>query len=296
MTAARVLQSSAALIRDTVMSWLDDYAPSMGAALAYYTLFSIAPLLLIVIAVAGLVFGEQAARDAIVEQLRLLMGPDGARAVEALLVSVNHRGGGIVATLSGVAVLLIGATTVFAELQDAMDRIWRATRTPGGGLWLLLRTRLLSLGMILGIGFLLIVSLVASAALAAFARWWGPLFGDARTLASVLDFALSFATVTTAFAMIYKWLPRVQLHWNDVWIGAVVTALLFTVGKSLIGTYLGNSGISSAFGAAGSLVAVVAWVYYSAQVFLLGVEFTHLYARRYGSLREATEPRRGPGR
>jgi membrane protein len=290
-----MFRSVAALARDTVAAWIDDYAPSMGAALAYYTMFSIAPLLLIVIAVAGLVFGEQAARGEIVGQLRMLIGPEGAAAIESLLVSVNDDAGGVVATLSGMAMLLLGATTVFAELQGAMDRIWRSPRPPRSGLWAFLLTRLLSLGLILGIGFLLIVSLVASAALAAFGRWWAPLFGDARMVVSVLDFGLSFAFVTTGFAMIYKWMPRVQLRWSDVWIGAVVTALLFTIGKSLIGTYLGNSGISSAFGAAGSLVAVVAWVYYSAQVFLLGVEFTQLYARRHGSLREPAGHPRGFG-
>jgi len=262
----------------------------MGAALAYYTMFSIAPLLLIVIAVAGLAFGEQAARGEIVSQLRTLMGEDGARAVEALLVSVKVGGTGIVGTLGGVFMLLVGATTVFAELQNAMDRIWRAPeRANEGGVWTLLRTRLLSLGMIMGIGFLLVVSLVVSAGLAALARWWGPLFGDARVLACALDFSLSFVIVTSAFAMIYKWMPRVRLHWRDVWTGAAVTALLFTIGKMLIGTYLGSSGISSGFGAAASLVVMVVWVYYSAQVFLLGVEFTRLYAMRYGSLRERSE-------
>ena len=290
MNRFRVAREVWALVRDAVKSWIDDYAPSMGAALAYYTMFSIAPLLLIVIAVAGLVFGEQAARGEIVSQLRTLMGEDGARAVEALLVSVKVGGTGIVGTLGGVFMLLVGATTVFAELQNAMDRIWRAPeRANEGGVWTLLRTRLLSLGMIMGIGFLLVVSLVVSAGLAALARWWGPLFGDARVLACALDFGLSFVIVTSAFAMIYKWMPRVRLHWRDVWTGAAVTALLFTIGKMLIGTYLGSSGISSGFGAAASLVVMVVWVYYSAQVFLLGVEFTRLYAMRYGSLRERSE-------
>jgi membrane protein len=290
MNRFRVAREVWALVRDAVKSWIDDYAPSMGAALAYYTMFSIAPLLLIVIAVAGLAFGEQAARGEIVSQLRTLMGEDGARAVEALLVSVKVGGTGIVGTLGGVFMLLVGATTVFAELQNAMDRIWRAPeRANEGGVWTLLRTRLLSLGMIMGIGFLLVVSLVVSAGLAALARWWGPLFGDARVLACALDFSLSFVIVTSAFAMIYKWMPRVRLHWRDVWTGAAVTALLFTIGKMLIGTYLGSSGISSGFGAAASLVVMVVWVYYSAQVFLLGVEFTRLYAMRYGSLRERSE-------
>jgi membrane protein len=275
-----------ALLRDTVSSWIDDDASTFGAALAYYTLFSIAPLLLIVIALAGMVFGEQAARGGVIDELRGLMGDDGARAVESLLASVNRDGEGVWATVGGSVVLLVGATSVFAELQNAMDRIWRvAAEPPAGGVWTWLRRRLLSLGMILGIGFLLMVSLVASAALAALNRWWAPVLGGAGPWSSVLDFVLSLALVTLAFAMIYKWMPRVRLRWHDVWIGAAVTALLFTLGKQLIGTYLGRSGVASGFGAAASLVAMVLWVYYSAQIFLLGVEFTWVWARRHGSLR-----------
>ncbi len=276
-----------ALLRDTVVSWIDDDASTLGAALAYYTLFSIAPLLLIVIALAGLVFGEPAARGGVIDELRGLMGDDGARAVESLLANVNRDGSGVWATIGGSIVLLIGATSVFAELQNAMDRIWRvAAEPPAAGVWSWLRRRLLSLGMILGIGFLLMVSLVSSAALAALGRWWAPVLGGAGLLGSVFDFVLSLALITLAFAMIYKWMPRVRLRWHDVWIGAAVTALLFTLGKQLIGTYLGSSGIASGFGAAASLVAMVLWVYYSAQIFLLGVEFTWIWARRHGSLRK----------
>ncbi len=277
-----------ALLRDTVLSWIDDDASTLGAALAYYTLFSIAPLLLIVIALAGLVFGEQAARGGVIEELRGLMGDDGARAVESLLASSKRSGHGVWATVGGSVVLLIGATSVFAELQNAMDRIWRvAAEPPAAGVWSWLRRRLLSLGMILGIGFLLMVSLVASAAMAALGRWWAPVLAGAGGLGPALDFLFSLTLVTLAFAMIYKWMPRVRLRWHDVWIGAAVTALLFTLGKQLIGTYLGRSGIASGFGAAASLVAMVLWVYYSAQIFLLGVEFTWIWARRHGSLREA---------
>jgi membrane protein len=172
-------------------------------------------------------------------------------------------------------------------LQNAMDRIWRVAAEPRAtGVWSWLRQRLLSLGMILGIGFLLMVSLVGSAALAALGRWWAPVLGGYGVWSSVFDFVLSSCIVTLAFAMIYKWMPRVRLRWHDVWIGAAVTALLFTLGKQLIGTYLGRSGIASGFGAAASLVAMVLWVYYSAQIFLLGIEFTWIWARRHGSLRE----------
>ncbi len=273
------------LATETMASWSEDRASSMGAALAYYTMFSIAPLLLIVISVAGLFFGEQAARGEILNQLRGLMGADGAQAVQALLASVNQPRAGLLATAFGVGALVVGATTVFGELQDALDRIWRAPRRrhePGVLKWL--RSRLLSLGMILGIGFLLMVSLLASALLATVQRWFGR-YIDLGVFASLVDFLVSFGFITVAFAMIYKLMPRVRVEWRDVGIGAVVTALLFTVGKMAIGLYIGRSAVASTFGAAASLVAMVVWVYWSAQIFLLGAEFTWVYARRCGSLR-----------
>ena len=285
------------LARETMTSWSEDYASSMGAALAYYTMFSIAPLLLIVISVAGLAFGEQAARGEIMDQLASLMGEDGARAVQSLLAAVNHPATGIWATLFGIGALVVGATSVFGELQNALDRIWRAPdRKSGTGVWRWLRTRLLSLGMIFGIGFLLMVSLVASAMLAAVQRWFGQ-YIDLGALAALIDFGVSFAFITVAFAMIYKLMPRVRVEWRDVWIGAVVTALLFTVGKMAIGLYIGRSAVASVFGAAASLVAMVVWVYWSAQIFLLGAEFTWVYARRLGSLRDREDiaPKKVPG-
>jgi membrane protein len=279
---------------DAFDSWLDDYASSMGAALAFYTLFSIAPLLLIVISVAGLVFGRQAARGEIFEQLSTLVGPDSASTVESLLQGLNRPDAGIVGTLVGVAALLIGATTVFAELQGAMDRIWRApARSAISGVRRLLQVRLLSLGLVLGIGFLLIVSLIASAALAALGKWWAPWFSQFELVAQSLNLGLSFALITAMFAMIYKWVPRVRVAWRDVWIGAALTALLFTLGKTLIGLYIGRSGVASPFGAAASLVVLLLWVYYSAQIFLLGAEFTWVYARRYGSLQGQWVPALG---
>ncbi|WP_119153919.1 YihY/virulence factor BrkB family protein [Caldimonas tepidiphila] len=279
------------LAKEAVGSWSEDYAPSMGAALAYYTVFSIAPLLLIVIAVAGLVFGEEAARGEIFEQLSGLMGKEGAIALQGLLESFRRTGTGVLATAVSIVVLLVGATTVFAELQDALDRIWRApARDKTGGLWGLVRARLLSFGMILGIGFLLIVSLVASAALAALGRWWGERLGGWQVLASVLNLLVSYGLITVLFAMIYKMMPRVKIAWHDVWIGAAVTSLLFAVGKFLIGQYIGHSGIASGFGAAASLIVVLVWVYYSAQIFLLGAEFTWVYAHRHGSLKGRPRP------
>ena len=268
------------LVKTSVSSWLDDYAPSMGAALSYYTVFSLAPLLLIVVSVAGLVFGEEAVRGELFAQLQGLMGSDAAKAVQDLLASVNKPAKGVFATLVGIALLVFGATTVFGELQDALDRIWRAPARAGGGVWALVRARLLSFGMVLGVGFLLIVSLVASAAIAAIGKFSSPLFG---VVAELLNLALSFAIVTVTFAMIYKIIPRVPIGWRDVWVGAAVTALLFAIGKSLIGLYLGRSSFASGFGAAGSLVVLLVWMYYSAQIFLLGAEFTCVYAHTHGS-------------
>ncbi|MGZ3159486.1 MAG: YihY/virulence factor BrkB family protein [Burkholderiaceae bacterium] len=282
------------LIKAAASSWSDDYAQSMGAALAYYTMFSIAPLLLCVISIAGLIFGVDAARGEIFDQLRDLMGPQGASAVEGLLTSVNKPVEGITATLIGAVLLLIGATTVFGELQDALDRIWRAPKRRTGGIWNLLRTRLLSFGMILGIGFLLIVSLLVSTALAVLGKLWGPLFADLEILGHIVNFLISFAFITILFAMIYKIMPRVRVDWMDVWIGSIVTALLFTIGKFLIGLYIGKSGMTSGFGAAGSLVAVLVWVYYSAQIFLLGAEFTWAYALTFGSRKEHPLPASAP--
>jgi membrane protein len=283
------LKQSWGLVKTAVKSWSDDYAPSMGAALAYYTVFSIAPLLLIVIAIAGLIFGVEAARGEIFGQLQGMMGDEGAAAIQGLMESASKPAKSLTATIIGVSLLLLGATTVFAELQSALDRIWRApAREQTSGIFALLRARLLSFGMILGIGFLLMVSLVASAALSALGKWWAPLFGAWEVLLQVVNVAVSFALVTAAFAMIYKFMPRVHIPWRDVWIGAAVTALLFTVGKLLIGLYIGKSGVTSGFGAAGSLVVVLVWVYYSAQIFLLGAEFTWAYAHTFGSRKGET--------
>lgn len=272
------------MVNATVDAWFDDFAPSMGAALAYYTLFSLAPLLIIVIAVAGLVFGQEAAQGEIVAQLREIMGDDGAVAVEALLKAAREPAKGILATVFGIAILLLGATAIFAELQSALDRIWRVpTPKDESGIWRLLRTRLLSFGLVLGLGFLLTVSLVISAALAALGKWWSGWFAGWDVLLTILDIAVSLCTFTLLFAMIYKTMPRARIPWRDVWTGAAVTAFLFTIGKVLIGLYLGKSSIASGFGAAGTLVLLLAWVYYSAQVFLFGAEYTWVYANRFGS-------------
>lgn len=279
------------LIKAAVKAWMADYAPSMGAALSYYTLFSIAPLLIVVIAVAGMVFGREAAQGEIVAQLRGVMGEEGAVAVEGLLKATREPAQGMIATIVGIATLLLGSTAIFGELQSALDRIWRvpaAKKEPG--FWHLLRTRLLSFGLVLGLGFLVIVSLVVSAALAALGKWWGAWFEGWDVFLEILNFAVSFGIFTLLFAMIYKIMPRAKIPWGDVWTGAAVTALLFTIGKVLIGLYLGKSSLASGFGAAGSLVVLLVWVYYSAQIFLLGAEYTWVYAQQHGSRAQKPPP------
>lgn len=272
------------LVTESVKAFMADHAPSMGAALSYYTLFSIAPLLVIAIAVAGLIFGREAAQGHVLTQLRGLLGTDGALAVEGLLQSASDPEKSGTAAIIGIATLLLGATTVFAELQSALDRIWRAPAiTTAKGLWRFARARVLSFGMVLGLGFLLLVSLVVSAALGALGNWWNPLFGSWERTAQAINVGVGLLLVTLIFAFIYKLLPRADIGWRDVWVGAAITSLLFAVGKMLIGLYLARVGTASAFGAAGSLAVLLVWVYYSGQIFLLGAEFTWVYAHREGT-------------
>lgn len=284
MGIGMILRDIGGLFKTAAVHWVDDYAQSMGAALAFYTMFSIAPLLLIVISIAGIVFGEDAVRGAIFGQLQDLLGGPGALAVQELLETAQRPVGSTTATLFGLFFLFVGATSVFAELQDALNRIWRAPqRAPSSGLWSMVRNRMLSFGMILGIGFLLIVSLALSAGLAALSRWMDPLATGWATVANAIEITMGFGLSTAIFAMIYKTMPRVGIHWKDVWVGAAVTSVFFVAGKFLIGAYIGRSNVSSAFGAAASLIVVLLWVYYSAQIFLYGAEFTWVYSHKYGS-------------
>ena len=279
------------LLKTTLQGWINDYAASMGAALAFYTLFSIAPLLLIVLSITGFVFGVEAARGEIAGQLENLLGEQGALAVQGLLQNVSKPEEGLIASIIGVVLLLIGATTVFNELQSSLDRIWHSPERPKiNGLLALVRERLLSFGLILGIGFILMVSLLFSAGLAAMYQWWSPQFKEWVYLLNLINIGFSFLMTTAMFALIYKLMPSVKIRWSEVWIGAVITAILFTAGKHLIGLYIGRSAITSGFGVAGSLVALLVWVYYSAQIFLLGAEFTWAYSNIYGSRRQPTIP------
>jgi membrane protein len=272
------------LFKQVANAWLDDYVPSMGAALAYYTLFSLAPLLLIVVSVAGLVFGEEAARGEIQTQLKDLMGDVGADAVQGLLTSVREPSEGWTATTVGLVLLFVGATTVFAELQDALDRIWGVPERLRKSGWLtLVRVRLMAFGMILALGFLLIVSLITSAMFAAMGRSLNPIFGDWQAVVEMGNAVGGFLLVAIMFGLIYKVMPRQRVRVSDVWLGALIAALLFTGAKFLIGAYIGRSGVASGFGAAGSLVVVLLWVYFSAQILLVGAEFSCAYARTFGS-------------
>ncbi len=281
------------LLGRTVKSWMRDNAGSMGAALAFYTLFTMAPLLILVIMLAGFFIGRDEAQALLMTQLSGLLGEAGAAGVKSVLNAAHDGGKGIVASVAGFVTLVLGATTVFAELRNDLDRIWQARPPKSSGVWNYLRSRLLSFGMVAAIGFLLLTSLVVSAALA----YVGKVIGGGAILLYLLDFAASLAALTALFAAIFKILPSQRIEWRDVWVGSAMTALLFWVGKFLIGLYLGKSAITSEFGAAGTLVVAIAWVYYSSQVFFLGAEFTREYSLAYGTHRtdEAASALNGPG-
>jgi membrane protein len=271
------------LVKETFAEWSRDKASRLAAALSYYTIFSVAPLLIIAIAVAGLVFGREAAARQLAAEAQGLLGPQAAEAIQGMLQSAGKTGAGIVATAVGVGTLLLGASGAFAQLQDALNTIWEVKPKAGRGVRGMLRDRFLSFSLVLAIGFLLLVSLVLSAALAAVGKYLAGILPVSSALMQGLNFALSFAVTTFLFALIFKVLPDVRIRWRDVWIGAAVTALLFSVGRFLIGLYLGRSSVSSAYGAAGSLVVLLVWIYYSAQILLLGAEFTQVYASKFGN-------------
>jgi membrane protein len=270
------------LLKDTYREWSEDQASRLAAALAYYTAFSIAPLLLITIAVAGLVFGREAAQGRIVGQLEGVMGP-AAGAIETSLANSQDTGASTLSAIIGLATLIWSASSLFGQLQESLNTIWEVAPDPNAGLVATLRRRFLSMTMVLGVGFVLLVSLVVTAGVSAVGAFFGNLLPGGAFLWEIVNLVLSFLVITLLFAAIYKILPDVTVAWNDVWIGSTVTALLFTVGKLLIGLYLGHVSIGSTFGAAGSLLVFLVWVYYSAQILFFGAEFTQVYARRYGS-------------
>ncbi len=272
------------VLTESMTSWVNHRASSKGAALAFYTLFSMTPILVVAIAVAGYVFGAEAAQGEIVTQMQGLVGPNGAQAIQALLAAAQDPASGLVAILVASILLLLGATSVFAELKGSLDEMWGIDKPRQSAFSVLLRTRLLSFGMVLVLAFLLLVSLVVSSVLAMLERHAGGVLGSSAGLLATISSLISFGVIACMFAVIYKTLPDAPLTWRDVWIGAAFTAGLFSLGKYVIGLYLGNSGVASSFGAAGSLIALLLWVYYSAQIFFLGAEFTRHYALWFGSL------------
>jgi membrane protein len=277
------------LLRAAVTGWLGDRAPSMGAAIAYYTVFSLAPVLILIIAVAGLVFGKRAAEGALFDEIAGLVGNESAGAVQAILRSASGTRSGIIATAVGLVALVLAATGVFGEVQAALNVIWKAKGAKATGLWNLVKLRLRSLSLIVGIGLLLLVSLALSTALAAFAPYLDRLLPGLPIVLEVLNFALSFAVTTALFAMMFKILPDAAVEWWDVWVGAAAAALLFTLGKHVIGLYVG-SGVTSAYHAAGALVAILIWIYYSAQILLFGAEL----AKAFGDQRAHKRLRDNP--
>lgn len=273
------VRDSWSLLKQTFLSWNDHEAARLSAALSFYALLSLAPLIILVVAVASLLFGDTAAREAIVRQFAAMLGIDGARAVAAV-IEHGKNPTGLVASVLGSLTLLLGASGVFGELQAALNRIWDVPDPARHPVYEVIRARLLSFGLAFGVGFLLLVSLMVSAGLAALGGYFGALLPAEAWLLELLNFAVSFAGISLLFALLFKYVPDVPVAWRDVWSGAVGTALLFTLGKALIGLYLGKAAVGSAYGAAGSLIVVIVWVYYSAMIFLFGAEFTHARAQR----------------
>lgn len=274
----------AIVLNESLNSWINHRAGSKSAALAFYTLFSMTPILMLAIAFAGYIFGAEAAQGEIVAQVQGLVGPNGAQAIQALLAAARDPASGLLATLVASVLLLIGTTSVFVELKGSLDELWGIDRPHQPAFTVLLRTRLLSFGLVLVLAFLLLVSLVVSAALAMLEKYAHGALGSSVVILATASSIISFGVIACMFAVIYKTLPDAPLSWRDVWIGAAFTAGLFSLGKYAIGLYLGNSGVASGFGAAGSLIALLLWVYYSAQIFFLGAEFTRQYALWFGSL------------
>jgi membrane protein len=274
-----------AFAREVFDEWSKDDALSLGAALAYYTIFSMAPLLVLVIAIVGLAFGRAAAQGQIVAQVQDSIGPAGAQMIEGMIARASQPSSGVVATVVSLVTMFFGATGVFGQLQSSLNKIWEVSPKRRGGISGQFRKRLAAFGMILGIGLLLFLSLAASAGLSMVHSLLDQRFPVMSDVLPLANFVLSFAVITALFAMILKMLPDVRIEWSDVWLGAAVTALLFTIGKALIAVYLGRAGVTSVYGAAGSLVLVLLWIYYSAQLLFLGAEFTEVYSRRFGSRR-----------
>lgn len=266
-------------LKQTFAAWLSHEGPRFGAALSFYSLVSLAPLVILVIALVSLVIGHSAAQDQIINEVQAFIGADGAKAVRTVIEHSKEPAASSFASIVGIVTLLFGASGVFAELQSALNKIWDVRRNREGNLMSLIGVYAFAFGMTLAVGFLLLVSLVVSAVLAALGRFAGEILPVPESVMATLNFLVSFSGISVLFALLFKYVPDIKIRWRDVWEGAIVTAVLFTVGKSLIGVYLGKAAVGSAYGAAGSLIVVVLWVYYSAMIFLFGAEFTHVRAR-----------------
>ena len=282
-----LIRALAALLRRAGEAWIADNAPRLGAALAFYTLFSLAPVLIVTVSLAGVVFGDKAAQGEIVRQFQGLIGTQGAIAIETIIQSTNRPALGVFATTFGVLAIFIGASGAFNELQDALDMIWKVDNRTKSFWTVTIKQRLLSLGLVLATGFLLLTSLVVTAFLSATEKYISNLLPKSLVLLESINLVFSFCIITLLFALIFKFIPDTAILFRDVWMGAAVTSILFTVGKVIIGFYLGHSTLTSAYGAAASLVIFLIWIYYSAQILLFGAELTHVYALKYGSRREA---------
>lgn len=291
-----LIKASFSLLKESAREWSKDDAASLGAAIAYYAAFSVAPLLLMVIAVAGFLIGDAAAERELFSQLRALIGENGAVALQQIVRSAHDSGQGITAAILSGVTLFIGATTVLAQLQKSLDKIWDAPARSGIGVWNLVKIRLQAFGLVLAVGFLLAVSMVATAAIAFVSSLIGGWIGQSELLLQMINTLFSFAAITLLFALTYRFLPNLTIAWRDVVVGAAVTSLLFSIGKTAIGLYIGRSAISSSFGAAGTFIVFLVWIYYSAMIYLFGAEFCYVYARRYGSLRQRDRQRNSPHR
>jgi membrane protein len=275
------------LARAAATLWMGHKDARLGAALAYYSIFSLGPLIVIAIAIAGLLFGGDAVRDQVSSGLKDLLGDTGAQAIDAMLAGASRPREGIVAAVIGIGTLVFAAVGVVVQLKDALNTVWEVETPPGKGIWGFIRTYVLSLAGVLSLGFLLLISMLVTTALAAGGKYLAPYLPEAALQA--VSVAVSFGVISLLFAMMFKWLPDAEITWGDVWIGAVATAALFEIGKFLIGLYIGKQGLESTYGAASSIVIVLIWVYYSAQIVLLGAEFTNVYAKQRGSLSRASE-------
>lgn len=285
MNLARDFKELVPLLKETYNDWNEDKAPRLGAALAYYTVFSMAPFLIVLLAIAGLAFDNLGigARDQVLAQISDTFGESGGRLISTMIENANHKGSGVMATVIGTATLLMGAGGLFGQLQDALNTIWGVAPKPGLGFMATVKTRFLSFSMVLVTGFLLLVSLALSALLQALSTYMNDVLPVPGIVLTTLNLLIGFGVITLLFAMIYKVLPDAEIEWRDVWIGAAVTSLLFSIGKFALSLYLSKSAPGSTYGEAGSLVLILLWVYYAAQILFFGAEFTQVYARKFGS-------------